>query len=133
MITGTELLESRSALKTTGDDRVTRVGRFIRKCSLDELPQLENVREGTMSLVGPRPEPWSEYIGNCAIDRSFGPAYTACLPGLTGLEQINGRADIPQATRIELIKQYAEEACLALDIDILLKTAHSVFAADGAY
>jgi putative colanic acid biosynthesis UDP-glucose lipid carrier transferase len=119
------------------DERVTRVGRVLRRTSLDELPQLFNVLRGEMSLVGPRPHPlW--------LDERFGPEipnYTrrfAVTPGITGLAQVNGcRGETPDvasmARRIEWDAQYVERASLSLDIKILLRTAAVIWNDRGAY
>jgi len=114
--------------KITNDPRVTSIGRFLRKTSLDELPQLINVLKGDMSLVGPRPT-------------SFGPEtyelwHTERLdvtPGLTGLWQIIGRAQLEFDDRLRLDIAYIERASLWLDFNILLKTVFAVFDRRGAY
>lgn len=114
--------------KITNDPRITRVGRFLRKTSLDEIPQLFNVIRGEMSLVGPRPT-------------SFGPEtyklwHTERLdvtPGLTGLWQIIGRAQLEFDDRLRLDIAYIERRCLALDISILLRTVLAVFERRGAH
>ena len=114
--------------KITNDPRITPVGRFLRKTSLDELPQLFNVLRGEMSLVGPRPT-------------SFGPEtyklwHTSRLdvmPGLTGLWQIIGRAQLEFDDRLRLDIAYIERASLWLDINILLRTVMAVFESRGAH
>lgn len=114
--------------KIMNDPRVTPIGRFLRKTSLDELPQLINVLKGDMSLVGPRPT-------------SFGPEtyelwHTERLdvmPGLTGLWQIIGRAQLEFDDRLRLDIAYIERASLWFDINILLKTVLAVFDRRGAY
>ena len=114
--------------KITNDPRVTSIGRFLRKTSLDELPQLINVLKGEMSLVGPRPT-------------SFGPEtyqlwHTERLdvtPGLTGLWQIIGRAQMEFDDRLRLDIAYIERASLWFDINILLKTVIAVFERRGAH
>jgi len=114
--------------KITDDPRVTPVGRFLRKTSLDEMPQLINVLKGDMSLVGPRPT-------------SFGPEtyelwHTERLdvmPGLTGLWQIIGRAQLEFDDRLRLDIAYIERASLWFDINILLKTIFAVLERRGAH
>jgi lipopolysaccharide/colanic/teichoic acid biosynthesis glycosyltransferase len=113
--------------KITNDPRITPLGKFLRKTSLDELPQLFNILQGEMSLVGPRPT-------------SFGPEtyelwHTSRLdvmPGLTGLWQILGRAQLEFDDRLRLDIAYIERACLRLDIYILLLTVFAVFQQRGA-
>jgi len=114
--------------KITNDPRVTKIGRFLRKTSLDELPQLFNVLRGEMSLVGPRPT-------------SFGPEtyqlwHTERLdvaPGLTGLWQIIGRAQLEFDDRLRLDIAYIERRSLWLDINILFQTVIAVFKQRGAH
>jgi lipopolysaccharide/colanic/teichoic acid biosynthesis glycosyltransferase len=114
--------------KITNDPRITRVGRFLRKTSLDEIPQFFNILKGEMSLVGPRPT-------------SFGPEtyklwHTSRLdvmPGLTGLWQIMGRAELEFDDRLRLDIAYIERASLWLDFNILLRTVTAVFESRGAH
>jgi lipopolysaccharide/colanic/teichoic acid biosynthesis glycosyltransferase len=113
--------------KITNDPRITPVGKFLRKTSLDELPQLFNVLRGEMSLVGPRPT-------------SFGPETYKLwhterldvLPGLTGLWQIIGRASLEFDDRLRLDIIYIERRCIMLDLLILIKTVTAVFTQRGA-
>ena len=117
-----------SFFKITNDPRITRVGRFLRKTSLDEIPQFFNILKGEMSLVGPRPT-------------SFGPEtyklwHTSRLdvmPGLTGLWQIMGRAQLEFDDRLRLDIAYIERASLWLDFNILLRTVAAVFESRGAH
>jgi lipopolysaccharide/colanic/teichoic acid biosynthesis glycosyltransferase len=114
--------------KITNDPRITRLGGFLRRTSLDEVPQFFNVLRGEMSLVGPRPT-------------SFGPEtyelwHTSRLdvmPGLTGLWQIMGRAELEFDDRLRLDIAYIERASLWLDINILLRTVIAVFESRGAH
>lgn len=114
--------------KITNDPRITRLGRFLRKTSLDEIPQFFNILKGEMSLVGPRPT-------------SFGPEtyklwHTSRLdvmPGLTGLWQIMGRAELEFDDRLRLDIAYIERASLWLDFIILLRTFIAVFESRGAH
>jgi Undecaprenyl-phosphate galactose phosphotransferase WbaP len=115
--------------KLRADPRVTRVGRFLRKTSLDELPQLWNVLRGDMSLIGPRPivsQEASKYGVGFAL-------YSQVLPGLTGLWQVSGRNDTHYSRRVDLDCQYIRNWSVALDLKILLKTAGVVARGRGAY
>jgi lipopolysaccharide/colanic/teichoic acid biosynthesis glycosyltransferase len=106
-------------LKPTGNGRViTRVGRFLRKTSLDELPQLFNILNGTMSLVGPRPS--MDYEVEAYYDWYM--PRLSVLPGITGLAQINGRSSIPFPEIVQWDLQYIENSSFWLDLKILFKT-----------
>ena len=106
-----------------GDSRITRIGRFLRRTSVDELPQLWNVVRGEMSLIGPRPtlryqvDRYDEHQRHRLDIR----------PGITGWAQVNGRAALPWAERIELDVWYVEHRSLALDLKILLRTPRALF------
>ena len=115
--------------KLRNDPRITRLGRFLRKSSLDELPQLINVLKGEMSLVGPRPivEEELERYGDRA---DF---YLEAHPGITGLWQISGRNDAGYDYRVYLDSWYAKNWSLWYDLVILLKTVGVVWAKQGAY
>lgn len=115
--------------KMKNDPRITPVGRFIRKTSLDELPQLFNVLKGDMSLVGPRPAVPQEVKEYDFV--SLG--RLNAVPGITGLQQVSGRSDLDFKRWIELDLQYIEEQSLLTDIKILLKTVPAVLFARGAY
>lgn len=111
------------------DERVTAMGKFLRRTSLDELPQLFNVLAGQMSLVGPRPE--MEFIV-----KDYTPLQRARLlvkPGLTGLWQLAGRKDLPLHENIEYDLYYLEHQSLLLDLIIILKTFRVVISGKGAY
>lgn len=115
--------------KIKNDPRVTRVGRFIRRWSLDELPQLFNVLAGTMSLVGPRPhlpEEVAEY-------RKHHRKVLALKPGITGLAQVSGRADLDFDEEVKIDAFYIEHWSLGLDLVILLRTPFAVIRTRGAY
>ncbi len=115
--------------KLKDDPRVTRVGRLLRRRSLDELPQLWNVLRGDMSLIGPRP------IVDAEIPK-FGRAFALYLkvkPGLTGLWQVSGRSDTSYRRRVELDSQYIRGWSLWLDLKIVWKTVGVVLRAHGAY
>ena len=115
--------------KLKDDPRITRIGRFLRKTSLDELPQFFNVLRGEMSLVGPRPivkeeiPKYGEYIND----------YYAVRPGITGIWQISGRNDIDYPERVRMDSWYIRNWSLWLDIMILVKTVKVVFDRKGAY
>jgi len=115
--------------KLRNDPRVTPLGNFLRKSSLDELPQLFNVLKGEMSLVGPRP------IVAAEVER-YGQAmeeYRACKPGITGLWQVSGRNDVDYAERVELDRRYAWSWSLKGDLIILVRTLGVVARRSGAY
>ena len=117
------------SFKLKNDPRITRLGHFLRKSSLDELPQLLNVIRGEMSLVGPRPVVPHE------LER-YGDArhyYLQVRPGITGLWQISGRSDLDYEQRISLDTWYVRNWTLWYDISILLRTALTVPAKAGAY
>jgi undecaprenyl-phosphate galactose phosphotransferase len=115
--------------KLKNDPRITSIGHFLRKTSLDELPQLWNVLRGDMSLVGPRPIVTAELerYGN-QIDY-----YLEAKPGITGLWQISGRNDITYESRVYLDAWYVKNWSLFTDIVILLRTVKVIFRKDGAY
>jgi UDP-galactose-lipid carrier transferase len=115
--------------KLKNDPRITKVGHFIRKTSLDELPQLWNVVRGEMSLVGPRPvieDELSRYAGD--VDY-----YYMAKPGMTGLWQVSGRNDVDYETRVYFDSWYVKNWSLWNDIAILFKTVGVVLKRDGAY
>jgi Undecaprenyl-phosphate galactose phosphotransferase WbaP len=115
--------------KLRDDPRVTQVGRFLRRTSLDELPQLWNVLRGEMSLVGPRPvvpDELSRYGNKVAT-------FLSARPGITGLWQISGRNDTDYRRRVALDVCYVRSRSLLLDVYILFKTLPVVFARNGAY
>jgi len=114
--------------KITNDPRITRVGRFLRKTSLDELPQLLNVLKGDMSLVGPRPTSFSaETYQLWQTER------LDVRPGVTGLWQIVGRSSTEFDDRLRLDIAYMERRCPWLDIQILVRTIMAVFTQRGAH
>ncbi len=115
--------------KLVDDPRVTRVGRFLRRYSLDELPQLINVLKGDMSLVGPRmisPEETSKY-------NQWGINLLTVRPGLTGLWQVSGRSDVSYEERVRLDMHYIRNWTIWLDLHLLLQTIPVVIKARGAY
>ncbi len=108
--------------------QVTRVGRFLRKTSLDELPQIINVLQGTMSLVGPRPNvPWE-----VEVYKPWHYERLEVLPGITGLAQVYGRSTISFDYIAKYDIEYVENRSLALDLKILWKTIASVLSGEGA-
>jgi exopolysaccharide production protein ExoY len=114
--------------KLDDDPRVTPVGRFLRRSSLDELPQLFNVLRGDMALVGPRPITVPE------LER-YGAArwhYLNVRPGMTGLWQVSGRSDVSYPQRVQLDRRYVEQRTLVGDLQILLRTVKVVLGHDGA-
>ncbi|HET6597610.1 MAG TPA: sugar transferase [Anaerolineales bacterium] len=115
--------------KTRHDPRVTRVGRVLRRFSLDELPQLFNVLAGTMSLVGPRPE-LPSLVANY---ESWQHKRFTVPPGMTGWWQINGRSDRPMHLHIEDDVYYVQNHTIWLDLQIILRTLRVVILGKGAY
>ncbi len=114
--------------KIPNDPRITRIGKFLRKTSLDELPQLFNILKGDMSLVGPRPTSFSpETYALWHTER------LEVLPGLTGLWQISERGVSEFDERLRLDITYIERRCLGLDFEILLRTIGAVFKGHGAF
>jgi len=115
--------------KIKDDPRRTRVGRFLRRTSLDELPQILNVLRGDMSLVGPRPALASEV----AQYQDWHRKRLEVLPGLTGLWQVSGRSDLSFDEMVMLDIYYGENWSLGTDLRILLRTVPQVLFGDGAY
>jgi lipopolysaccharide/colanic/teichoic acid biosynthesis glycosyltransferase len=130
---GSESVENPEAIKERDDERMTRIGQLIRPWSLDELPQFTNVVRGEMSLIAARPKSAPEFWRYCELDAGYKAAYCLIAPGQTGPEQTSGRADLSPWQRIELTKEYAAEACLKRDLDILRKTAKVLCTREGAY
>lgn len=114
--------------KLSNDPRITPIGHFLRKSSLDELPQLLNVIKGEMSLVGPRPVTVSELTRYGAVRWH----YVSVSPGMTGLWQVSGRNNTTYAERVDLDRRYVESRSLAGDISILFKTVRVVVFREGA-
>lgn len=121
--------EWEKTFKLKNDPRITKIGHFLRRTSLDELPQLFNVLKGEMSLVGPRPiitEELQRY--NEEVDY-----YLLSKPGMTGLWQVSGRSDVDYDTRVYLDSWYVKNWSMWNDIAILFKTIAVVLNRDGAY
>jgi lipopolysaccharide/colanic/teichoic acid biosynthesis glycosyltransferase len=128
MVRGAEFTGAGLAVQE-GDDRITRVGAFLRRTSLDELPNLWNVLRGEMSIVGPRPTVQVQV--EQYTDRQRG--RLAVKPGITGWAQVNGRASLPWSERIELDLWYVEHRSLRLDLEILARTLRMVLGGHGLY
>jgi lipopolysaccharide/colanic/teichoic acid biosynthesis glycosyltransferase len=128
MVHGAERIGAGLAIEQ-GDSRITRAGTFLRRTSLDELPNLWNVVRGEMSIVGPRPTVQVQV--DQYDDRQRG--RLKVKPGITGWAQVNGRASLPWSERIELDLWYVEHRSLALDLKILARTAKLVLKGDGLY
>lgn len=118
-----------NAFKIRDDPRITKVGKFIRKYSIDELPQLINVIRGDMSIVGPRPI-LSHQMAKCS---DYEKQRLSVRPGLTCIWQISGRADIKWEQWVELDLKYIREMSLWNDLKIILKTVPVVLKGDGGY
>jgi lipopolysaccharide/colanic/teichoic acid biosynthesis glycosyltransferase len=128
MVTGAEHIGAGMAVDE-GDSRITRVGAFLRRTSIDELPNVVNVLRGEMSLIGPRPT--LQVQVDAYTDRQR--RRLDVRPGLTGWAQVNGRASLPWAERIELDLWYLEHASLRLDLRILVLTARMAVTGHGLY
>jgi lipopolysaccharide/colanic/teichoic acid biosynthesis glycosyltransferase len=115
--------------KAPDDPRVTRVGRVLRRFSLDELPQFWNVLRGEMALVGPRPPLPEEWALHGDEER----IRLAVTPGITGLWQVSGRSHCPHQRMVELDLEYVRRRSLWLDLSIILRTVPSMFRGWGAY
>jgi lipopolysaccharide/colanic/teichoic acid biosynthesis glycosyltransferase len=128
MVDGAEHIGAGLAVNT-GDARITRVGRILRRTSLDELPNLVNVLRGEMAIVGPRPTLPSQVAQYTARERGR----LAIRPGITGWAQVNGRTSLPWAQRIELDLWYIEHRSWRLDLTILWRSARLVVQGEGLY
>jgi lipopolysaccharide/colanic/teichoic acid biosynthesis glycosyltransferase len=128
MVDGAEHIGAGLAVDAN-DARITRVGALLRRTSIDELPNLVNVLRGDMSLIGPRPTLPVQVAQYSERQRGR----LALRPGITGWAQVNGRASLPWADRIELDLYYIEHRSLALDLRILMRTPAMVLAGSGLY
>ncbi len=115
--------------KSGTDPRLTKIGKFLREYSLDELPQLFNVLKGDMSIVGPRPL----YVSQMAEWNERQKKRLLVKPGLTGLAQISGRGELRREEKLELDVEYVEKTNLWLDIKIILATMGRLFTRKGIY
>lgn len=122
-------IDNNYKLEPSEDPRITKVGQFLRKTSLDELPQFLNVLKGDMSLVGPRPVVQEELVEYGERKDEF----LSVKPGLTGYWQVSGRSDVGYPERVDLELYYAYNASLWFDIKILLLTVKNVVVGRGAY
>lgn len=124
--------ERKGVYEVEGDRRVTRVGRFIRKTSIDELPQLVNILRGEMSLIGPRPpliyHPWTYDKYTRKQKKMF-----SVKPGITGWAQVNGRKEVEWNRRIKMNVEYVNKMSLIFDLKILIKTIIKLFKIEGNY
>ena len=128
MVDGAEHIGAGLAVNAN-DSRITRVGAFLRRSSLDELPNLLNVLRGEMTLIGPRPTLPAQVEQYTERQRGR----LAVKPGITGWAQVNGRASLPWSERIELDLYYVEHRSLSLDVRILLRTTAMVLGGSGLY
>jgi lipopolysaccharide/colanic/teichoic acid biosynthesis glycosyltransferase len=128
MVRGAEFIGAGMAV-AEGDERITRVGAFLRRTSLDELPNLWNVVLGDMAIIGPRPT--IQVQVDQYTERQRG--RLAVKPGITGWAQVNGRASLPWSERIELDLWYVEHRTWRLDLEILQRTFGLILRGEGLY
>ncbi|MGI9099893.1 MAG: sugar transferase [Solirubrobacteraceae bacterium] len=128
MVDGAESIGAGLAVNV-GDARITRVGRLLRRTSLDELPNLVNVLRGEMAIVGPRPTLPGQVAQYTERERGR----LAVRPGITGWAQVNGRASLPWPERIELDLWYIEHRTWRMDLQILWRSARMVLFGEGLY
>ena len=128
MVSGAEAMGAGLAVNH-GDARITRVGAFLRRTSLDEVPNLVNVLRGEMSIIGPRPTVPVQVAQYTERQRGR----LAVKPGITGWAQVNGRASLPWPERIELDLWYAEHLTTALDLRIMWMTVRMLLSGHGLY
>lgn len=128
MVAGAEHIGAGLAVNA-GDARITRVGKLLRRTSLDELPNLVNVLKGEMAIVGPRPTLPTQVAQYTERERGR----LAVRPGITGWAQVNGRTSLPWAQRIELDLWYIENRTWRLDLQILWRSAQQVVRGEGLY
>lgn len=127
MIDKAEFMGAGLYMDGDNDPRITRLGRFLRKSSIDELPQLLNVLKGDMSLVGPRP--LLEYTIDCMSDDQR--RRLLMRPGITGYAQVSGRIELNYKERVEKDLEYIDNYSLLFDLKILIKTVKVVFTREG--
>lgn len=114
----------------SNDPRITRVGRFLRKTSLDELPQVWNIIRGDMGLIGPRPDAPQQLEGYSEAERRL---RCSVRPGLTGLAQVSGRSALTPEDRLQYDLTYAKSVSFGLDLAILLRTFKTVLTRRGSW
>jgi|694.fasta_scaffold01822_2 exopolysaccharide production protein ExoY len=122
--------------KAVDDPRITKIGKFIRKYSIDEFPQMFNVLKGDMSIVGPRalrPDEFKLYEEKDSLNIKKMEVITSVKPGLTGYWQVGGRSDVDFETRMGMDMYYARNKSLLFDIKIMLKTPMAIVGAKGSY
>jgi lipopolysaccharide/colanic/teichoic acid biosynthesis glycosyltransferase len=122
--------------KIKNDPRITKVGKFIRKYSIDEFPQMYNVLKGDMSFIGPRalrPDEFALYEERDSKNKAKMEIITTVNPGITGYWQVNGRSDIDFDSRMDMDVFYARNYSLGLDLKILISTPLAVIQAKGSY
>lgn len=113
---------------------ITKSGRFLRKSSLDELPQLFNILGGQMSFIGPRPALWNQYdllVAREGQVKKAGITANAIKPGITGWAQVNGRDELPIDVKADYDGYYAKNICFGLDLKILFMTIYNIFTSKG--
>lgn len=110
------------------DFYITRVGKFLRRSSLDELPQIINILKGEMSIIGPRPALWNQFDLIAERDKFYA---NDLYPGLTGWAQINGRDELPIDIKSKLDGEYVQNVSLLFDLKIFFRTVYSVLKSDG--
>ncbi|MBI0577961.1 sugar transferase [Neobacillus cucumis] len=115
-------------LLINAESYITRAGKFLRKTSLDELPQILNILKGEMSIIGPRPALWNQYDLIKERDKY---SVNGILPGLTGWAQVNGRDELPIDIKARLDGEYIKNISFALDLKIFLKTIFNVLRSEG--
>ena len=123
-----QMREYKENYKLTNDPRITKVGKFLRKTSLDELPQLINIINGDLSIIGPRPVVADE-LEKYGVNKD---KFLSVRPGLTGYWQVNGRSNTTYEERMEMELYYVDNCSLWLDIKIFFKTFITVFKKEGA-
>lgn len=129
-------IEGGNKLKIDEDIRITKIGKFLRKTDLDELPQIVNVLKGEMSLVGPRPTYRGElnrHLEEYPSDKRYLKNIFSVRPGITGIWQVSGRNEIKFSDRLSMDSIYSMEYNFFLDLKILLKTPYIVLTRKGAY
>lgn len=122
--------------KAIDDPRITKIGRFIRKYSIDEFPQMFNILKGDMSVVGPRalrPDEMKLFEERNPQNLAKTDIITKVRPGLTGYWQVNGRSDIDFDKRMDMDVYYAEKKSLMLDLEIMIKTPMAILSGKGSY